>query len=92
MVQVQEHPELRDEGGDIEVRGCGLAVDGQEPGLLGTLSLPTGTVVSLPMLQRLRRRFTQIQRGAIAHGQGHVTGETEVGEAFLRFLNGEMEG
>lgn len=82
MAQVKQRPELSDEGGEVQVR----FVD-----TVGMLVVPAGTVLSLPMMQRLRRRFTQIQRGGIAHGRGHVKGEKAVGESFLRFLNGEME-
>ena len=81
MAQVKEHPELSDEGGDVEVKIADT---------VGMLVLSTGTVLSLPMLQRQRRRFTQIQRGGIAHGRGYTKGEKAVGEAFLRFLNGEI--
>jgi protein KTI12 len=81
MTQIKEHLEWLDQGGGVEVRFADT---------VGMLSVPIGTVVNLPMLQRLRRRFTQIQRGGIAHGRGHVKGEKAVGEAFLRFLNAEM--
>lgn len=81
MTQVKAHPDLACDGGDVKIN-FGAAV--------ATLSIPAGTILTLPMLQRLRRRFTQIQRGGIAHGQGYVKGETAVGEAFLRFLNAEM--
>lgn len=81
MAQIKEHPEWLDEGGGIEVRFA----DAVE-----TLSIHIGTHLSLPMLQRLRRRFTQMQRGGIAHGRGYVKGEKAVGEAFIRFLNGEV--
>jgi tRNA uridine 5-carbamoylmethylation protein Kti12 len=78
---VKEHAELGDEGGSVQIR----ISDAQ-----ASLSVPPGTALSVPMLQRLRRRFTQIQRGGIAHGRGHVQGEAAVGEAFVRFLNGEI--
>jgi tRNA uridine 5-carbamoylmethylation protein Kti12 len=77
----KECPELTDEGGDVEVNFADTRA---------TLSIPPGTILSLPMLQRLRRRFTQIQRGGISHGRGYVKGEKAVGETFVRFLNGEM--
>lgn len=79
--RVKEHTELGDEGGDIRI-GISSAQ--------ASLSIPPGTTLSVPMLQRLRRRFTQIQRGALAHGRGHIQGEVAVGEAFVRFLNGEI--
>jgi hypothetical protein len=46
------------------------------------------------MLQRLRRKFTQMQRGGIAHGRGHAVerGRKGVVEAFGRFLEGEFGG
>jgi tRNA uridine 5-carbamoylmethylation protein Kti12 len=78
---VKEHKALGDEGGVVPI---------QVAGAQASLSIPPGTTLSVPMLQRLRRRFTQIQRGGIAHGREHVQGEAAVGEAFLRFLNGEM--
>ena len=81
MTLAKEHPELTVEGGDIPVSFAGT---------VATLSIPPGTILSLPMLQRLRRRFTQIQRGGIAHGKGYVQGEQPAAEAFVRFLNGEM--
>ncbi len=81
MMWAKEHPELTDEGGDVAIKFARTVT---------TLSIPPGTILSLPMLQRLRRRFTQIQRGGIAHGRGYVQGEKGVGEAFMRFLNGEI--
>jgi len=79
--RVKEHAELGVEGGDVQIRISGAQA---------SLSIPPGTILSVPMLQRLRRRYTQIQRGGIAHRRGHVHGEVAVGEAFVRFLNGEM--
>jgi tRNA uridine 5-carbamoylmethylation protein Kti12 len=81
ITRAKENPELTDEGGDVEINFADTRA---------MLSIPPGTILSLPMLQRLRRRFTQIQRGGIAHGRGHVKGEKAVGETFVRFLNGEM--
>jgi tRNA uridine 5-carbamoylmethylation protein Kti12 len=81
MAELKEQPDLTDTGGEVSVSfGSGL----------GLLSIPPRTILTLPMLQRLRRRFTQIQRGGIAHGQGYVKGEKAMGEAFLRFLNAEI--
>jgi tRNA uridine 5-carbamoylmethylation protein Kti12 len=36
------------------------------------MSIPPGTSLSQPQLQRLRRQFTALQRGRIAHGMGYV--------------------
>jgi hypothetical protein len=47
-------------------------------------------MLSQPMLQRLRRKYTQIQRGAIAHGQGYVQGRRAVVEGFADFLDNEF--
>lgn len=81
IARIKELPEFADEGGDVQV---------QFSDTQATLSIPPGTIMGVPMLQRLRRRFTQIQRGGIAHGRGYVQGEAAVGEAFVRFLNGEV--
>jgi hypothetical protein len=39
----------------------------------------------------LRRKYTQIQRGGIAHGQGYVIGRRAVVEGFVRFLADEWD-
>ena len=49
-----------------------------------------GVVIALPMLQRHRRRFVQIQRVSVAHGQGYARGRKAIAEAFGRFLEGEL--
>ncbi|KAL2435170.1 hypothetical protein ABEF95_014191 [Exophiala dermatitidis] len=54
-----------------------------------TLHIPAGVNLSQPMLQRLRRKYTQIQRGGIAHGQGYVHGRRGVVADFLDFLDRE---
>ena len=57
-----------------------------------SVEVPGGLVLSQPVLQRARRKYTQIQRGGIAHGQGFVAGEggrRGVVEGFVRFLEGE---
>ena len=47
--------------------------------------------LSQPTLQRARRRYLALQRGAIAHGQGYVgNGRGEAVEGFVRFLEGEF--
>ncbi|RMD41748.1 hypothetical protein DV735_g3361, partial [Chaetothyriales sp. CBS 134920] len=59
------------------------------------LSIPSGTVLSQPMLQRLRRKYTQIQRTSISHGQGYA-GQTDgrrgVVDGFVQFLRLEFQG
>ncbi|OAL35382.1 hypothetical protein AYO20_05232 [Fonsecaea nubica] len=53
------------------------------------IHIPPGVVLSQPMLQRLRRKYTQIQRGGIAHGQGYVSGRRQIVEGFIDFLEAE---
>ena len=55
------------------------------------VEVPTGLVLTQAMLQRLRRKFAQVQRGGLAHGQGSLAGRREVAGAFGRFLEGEWE-
>jgi tRNA uridine 5-carbamoylmethylation protein Kti12 len=81
MAQTKAQSELATEGGKVAVNLAGTTA---------TFSIPPGTTLNLPVLQRLRRRFTQLQRGGIAHGRGYVKGESAVGEAFVRFLNTEL--
>lgn len=60
-----------------------------------SIDVPEGLALSQPVLQRARRKYTQIQRGGIAHGQGYVAGSNGrrgVAEGFVRFLEGEWEG
>ncbi|KIW26014.1 uncharacterized protein PV07_09144 [Cladophialophora immunda] len=54
-----------------------------------TIHVPPGVPLSQPMLQRLRRKYTQIQRGGIAHGQGYVRGRRQIVEGFIEFLEAE---
>ncbi|KAL2414108.1 hypothetical protein ABEF95_013688 [Exophiala dermatitidis] len=54
-----------------------------------TLHIPAGINLSQPMLQRLRRKYTQIQRGGIAHGQGYIHGRRGVVADFIDFLDRE---
>lgn len=56
-----------------------------------TMHVPSGIALSQPMLQRLRRKYTQIQRGSIAHGQGYISGRRKVVLGFVGFLEGEWE-
>lgn len=62
--------------------------DEQSP-IEATIYIPASTILSQPLLQRLRRKYTQIQRGGIAHGQGYVSGRRAVVEGFIRFLDDE---
>ena len=55
------------------------------------LEVPEGLSLSQPALQRLRRKYTQIQRGGIAHGQGYTQGRRNVAESFVQFLQAEWE-
>jgi tRNA uridine 5-carbamoylmethylation protein Kti12 len=87
---------ISDEGGDLAITLSSSteqknAGSNTEPSL--TISIPPATTLTQPMLQRLRRKFTQMQRGGIAHGQGHAVerGRRGVVEAFGRFLEGEFE-
>lgn len=54
-----------------------------------SIYIPASTTLSQPLLQRLRRKYTQIQRGGIAHGQGFVSGRAAVVEGFVAFLDAE---
>ena len=54
--------------------------------------VPAGTSLNQPMLQRLRRKYTQIQRGSIAHGRGYVSGRGKIVEGFVGFLDAELGG
>ena len=56
-----------------------------------SLHIPSNMTLSQPLLQRLRRKYTQIQRGGIAHGQGYVQGRRSVVEGFVEFLEREWE-
>ncbi|KAK7883409.1 kti12, chromatin associated [Exophiala xenobiotica] len=55
------------------------------------MPMPGSGVVALsqPMLQRLRRKYTQIQRAGIAHGRGYVKGRAAVVKGFVEFLEHE---
>lgn len=50
---------------------------------------PEGVSVNQPKLQRLRRKYTMLQRGGIAHGQGYTQGKRNVAEGFVKFLETE---
>ena len=86
-----------DEGADLSVTLPAASTE-QKDGLGSSnvevaISIPPGMTLTQPMLQRLRRKFTQMQRGGIAHGRGHAVegGRKGVVEAFGRFLEGEFE-
>ncbi len=77
---------LSGEGGDIALS---IPLPGSEDTVDMTVHIPSGTSLSQPMLQRLRRKYTQIQRGGIAHGQGYVAGRRKIIEGFVGFLEDE---
>lgn len=56
------------------------------------VTIPEGIVLSQPALQRLRRKYTQVQRGAIAHRQGYTQGRGNIAVSFARFLEAEWAG
>jgi protein KTI12 len=59
-------------------------------GLSCEIDIPPGLMLSQPMLQRLRRKYTGLQRGGIAHGVGSVGGGRRgVVEGFVGFLGRE---
>jgi protein KTI12 len=59
-------------------------------GLTCEIGIPPGLLLSQPMLQRLRRKYTGLQRGGIAHGMGSGQGgRVAVVEGFVRFLGRE---
>jgi hypothetical protein len=87
---------IGDEGGDLVITlpsGTEQKDAGSTTELSLAISSPPATILTQPMLQRLRRKFTQMQRGGIAHGQGHAAERGRRGaiEAFARFLEGEFE-
>ncbi|XHG05562.1 hypothetical protein AWENTII_008780 [Aspergillus wentii] len=50
-----------------------------------------GGILALPRLQRLRRQWIGLNRAYIGYGQAGLTPE-QVGDAFVRFLNGDFAG
>ncbi|KAJ9605486.1 kti12, chromatin associated [Cladophialophora chaetospira] len=76
------------EGGDMSFS---IPLPNGEEAVDVSIHIPSGVAISQPMLQRLRRKYTQIQRGGIAHGQGYVTGRRKVIEGFVGFLEGEWD-
>lgn len=84
-----------DEGGEVIVpveapvqgRGPAPMEEGEE---ILKLRVPYGVNVNMAAGQRLRRRYAQMQRGAIAHGQETVgLGRGQVEAGFVRWLEGE---
>ena len=78
---------IGDGGGEVDIT---LPDEQSESQIELNIEIPPGTMLTQPMLQRLRRKYTQIQRGGIAHGQGYVSGRRAVVEGFGRFLEGEF--
>ena len=67
--------------------------DMEPQSLQAEIRVPSGTVLSQPQLQRLRRKYTQIQRGAIAHGQDYAgmrDGREGIVRGFIGFLGREL--
>jgi hypothetical protein len=58
-------------------------------GMSMSIYIPASVALSQPMLQRLRRKYTQIQRAGIAHGRGYVKGRAAVVKGFVEFLEHE---
>ena len=66
----------------------------KEDTLEAEMHIPMGTILSQPLLQRLRRKYTQIQRAAISHGReyaGARDGRKGVVMGFVGFLGSELE-
>ncbi|KIX04064.1 uncharacterized protein Z518_07617 [Rhinocladiella mackenziei CBS 650.93] len=80
-----------DDGGDVSLSVPIATPDAiaQQTPYEATLHIPPGATLTQPLLQRLRRKYTQIQRGSIAHGQGYVNGRRAVVEGFITFLDRE---
>lgn len=76
------------EGGQLS-----FTVSGPDLDLTCTLTLPPNQPLSQPMLQRLRRKYTGLQRGGMAHGVGAGAvqgGRKGVVEGFVGFLGREF--
>jgi len=78
------------EGGEEGGPGHDHATDDADADVELDLHIPPGVTLSQPALQRLRRKYTQIQRGGIAHGQAYAAGRKAVIEGFVRFLDAEF--
>ena len=59
----------------VEGEGGPLAFD--VDGVECEVTVPPGVVLGQPLLQRLRRKYTGLQRGGLAHGVGSVSGGRE---------------
>ena len=60
-----------------------------------SLEISPGTTLSQPLLQRLRRKYTQMQRAVLAHGREYVgmrEGREGIIRGFVGFLGGELGG
>ena len=70
--------------------GSGGTLSFTVDGLTCEIGIPPGLLLSQPVLQRLRRKYTGLQRGGIAHGVGSgQSGRAAVVEGFVRFLGRE---
>ncbi|KAK5086372.1 kti12, chromatin associated [Lithohypha guttulata] len=76
--------------GEYATLQTSLLVDGAQ--LMLEIEKPEGVTLSQPKLQRLRRKYTQIQRGGIAHGKGFTAGRKDVAVGFAKFLEDEWVG
>lgn len=77
--------------GEAATLSFSVAMPSPHPAVDASLYVPASVapVLSQPLLQRLRRKYTQIQRGGIAHGQGYVSGRAAVVTGFVEFLDNE---
>lgn len=90
LAQAREQNLAAGEGGDVAFSVPLSMPNSTSPSSVETsLYIPPGVTLSQPLLQRLRRKYTQIQRGGIAHGQGYVSGRRQVVEGFVGFLAAE---
>ncbi|KIV97742.1 hypothetical protein PV10_01452 [Exophiala mesophila] len=83
---------VNSDGGDLTMTMTAnplSGVSGDQNDISVTMHIPPGLTLSQPLLQRLRRKYTQIQRAGIAHGQGYVQGRAAIVEGFIGFLDGE---
>jgi len=76
------------EGGNVSLS---IPVPNSEETVELSIHIPSGVNLSQPLLQRLRRKYTQIQRGGIAHGQGYISGRRKVVEGFVAFLEADWD-
>ena len=78
------------QGEDVTTLSFTLPATSDTEELALEIELPESITLSQPKLQRLRRKFTQIQRGGIAHGQGHTSGRKNIAVNFASFLEEEF--